>query len=1244
MTHQYANWIGGKTLHHSTNKSPKPNHHSRSDNSNFIENSQVNDSTLTTRARKMHNFRPGRHYRKKEFGVQEHMSKEYGDSVHQKKVNSVRFFFQNVKGLTYSSSGEDYEYYLHNIQQLQVDIAGLAETNTPWQHHYIKSEFISRVKKMYPLSKTVFGSPNTEIDPIPESESFQAGGNALIVQGQWTTATQRSIIQDPTGLGRWSGVSVTGKRDRAISILVGYRTCKGSITSSGLGTTFHREYSYYADKNEKSPNPRKFFLQDLELTIQNLKAQGNAVIIMMDANETLSENTDLRKWCDRLDLFDLHRQCPAPSTYIGSANRRIDFMFGCYQILEYVQAAGTLSYLDGPQSDHRSMFVDIDIAEYLHYDANKTTIKPAVSRTLRSGNPEIVAGYHQHMIKYYEDHNMEQRIQELYRNYATLPSGETRRLLEAWDRDQGRAMRHAESEVAKPRRPYAWSPELRNAGILKRYWRLRLKESSCPNADYHDTIMRLQDAVQQHDPKFLLPHLHQALSIPEIRQHLNAATRQLHQTQKASIDNRFRAYQDLLAVYQSDQDADTQKESQRKAKIVKRTIRHEKIRQMFRNIRVTVKGELPNQQSGIHQLKVPVIPTEDSGQGNSNEFQDYIARSNPNDIVWDTVLDQESIERHLLSYNRKSFRAAAQSPCGHGVIYDALTFTSLSESGRKFLDGHIPEEWHGDDITLREFLLSFMIPEHIKSRPPIKTTMSADDISRGISKWKETTSTSPSGRHLGHYKAIIQEPRLLTCLTQFLHVAIKSGISIERWSHATNVMLEKDPGNPCIHRLRIIHLFEADFNLYMKLQWGKRLVRRASKHMLLNTGQFGSVPGRTTLEPIMLTQLTNDNCRILRRSLARFDNDASACFDRIIIPLAMLAARRCGMSEDAIRIHAETLEKMKYSVKTQFGTSLESYEGTKTEPLFGTGQGSGASPAAWLSLVVLIMNTMDRIVSERVRFESPDSVMKHTRLIDAFVDDTSLSFTDAGTTSFEGLSQRLKHIASVWNDLLHYSGGSLNLQKCVYHITTWKWLNGRPTLYQPSVEQADSAVTIKAMQSQQSQPIRYQPYSQPHRILGVYLSPSGDFTSQIRLLKQKADSFASRLQSPRLKARDIVTFLRTTYGPAMGYVLPCLATNEEALHQVQSNLLAVVLQRLGLSSKTPTPLRHGPRDMGGLALPDLRTEMGISQLKLMRNAIWSGTEVGKMLILSLKYSQIEAGIKEPLLEKPGIPVNYLTST
>ena len=58
----------------------------------------------------------------------------------------------------------------------------------------------------------------------------------------------------------------------------------------------------------------------------------------------------------------------------------------------------------------------------------------------------------------------------------------------------------------------------------------------------------------------------------------------------------------------------------------------------------------------------------------------------------------------------------------------------------------------------------------------------------------------------------------------------------------------------------------------------------------------------------------------------------------------MLAACGCGVSEEAVRIHSETLENMKYTVKTNYGVSSNSYLGTKDEPLFGTDQGSGASP------------------------------------------------------------------------------------------------------------------------------------------------------------------------------------------------------------------------------------------------------------------------------------------------------------
>jgi hypothetical protein len=228
----------------------------------------------------------------------------------------------------------------------------------------------------------------------------------------------------------------------------------------------------------------------------------------------------------------------------------------------------------------------------------------------------------------------------------------------------------------------------------------------------------------------------------------------------------------------------------------------------------------------------------------------------------------------------------------------------------------------------------------------------------------------------------------------------------------SDILIEKDSGQqPKITRLRIIHLFEADFNLFLTLIWGSRLVKRAVSLNLLNNGQHGSIPRSKATDPIMLTQLTTDLCRILKHNLARFDNDASACYDRIIVALGMLAARRCGMPESVVQTHADCLNLMKYTVKTFHGVSESNYHGTLFEPLFGTGQGSGASPSVLLMLVVVLMNTLDRIIPERMTFRSPNSSQRHDRLIDAFVDDTSLGFTDPGMLTLETRIAKLNHIA-----------------------------------------------------------------------------------------------------------------------------------------------------------------------------------------------------------------------------------------
>lgn len=199
-------------------------------------------------------------------------------------------------------------------------------------------------------------------------------------------------------------------------------------------------------------------------------------------------------------------------------------------------------------------------------------------------------------------------------------------------------------------------------------------------------------------------------------------------------------------------------------------------------------------------------------------------------MVWDTILKREDIETHCLLYIRDSFRAAAESPCGNGVIHDTITFSGLSPEATSLLSGIIPPEWYGDNAATRsEFLAYFTIPPSVKEKGDISTEISEDVIRRSFKSWSESTSTSLSGWHLmGHYKAVIQHPVLLTCFCKFLNIATERGITILRWCNATNVLIKKDKDSPRINCLCIIHLFEADLNFFLKLQWGSRLVRRAS--------------------------------------------------------------------------------------------------------------------------------------------------------------------------------------------------------------------------------------------------------------------------------------------------------------------------------------------------------------------------------------------------------------------------------
>jgi len=65
-------------------------------------------------------------------------------------------------------------------------------------------------------------------------------------------------------------------------------------------------------------------------------------------------------------------------------------------------------------------------------------------------------------------------------------------------------------------------------------------------------------------------------------------------------------------------------------------------------------------------------------------------------------------------------------------------------------------------------------------------------------------------------------------------------------------------------------------------------------------------------------------------------------------------------------------------------------------------------------------------------FEDPSNEIAAAWHIGAFVDDTNQGVTDSKGTQLQAeLVERLRQAGQMWENLLHNSGGALNLSKCL---------------------------------------------------------------------------------------------------------------------------------------------------------------------------------------------------------------------
>ena len=127
--------------------------------------------------------------------------------------------------------------------------------------------------------------------------------------------------------------------------------------------------------------------------------------------------------------------------------------------------------------------------------------------------------------------------------------------------------------------------------------------------------------------------------------------------------------------------------------------------------------------------------------------------------------------------------------------------------------------------------------------------------------------------------------------------------------------------------------------------------------------------------------------------LITFDNDAKSRYDQMVMSFCLLRYQQLGLPMNACAAFGAFLERAIYHLRTDMGVSGENYPSTESQPLHGPGQGARNGPSFWTIVSSCIMDCLEETF-DGTTFTDPTTMIKVKRIINGFVDDTTLWVND----------------------------------------------------------------------------------------------------------------------------------------------------------------------------------------------------------------------------------------------------------
>ena len=1149
-----------------------------------------------------------------------HLQDVLGDPLQEKLPHTFRLLSQNVNGISPSNEFVKWKEILQSLVTHNIDTACFSETNIEWRHPTATSRIPALTKRFFQHSRLSTTTSSIKFDRI-----YKPGGAATLITNEWTGRIL-NCDADHSGLGRWTTTTMTGKRHRKIAIISAYQVCKTSIHQCGFTTNFAQQWHLLRAQGNEFPDPRRRFWQDLTRHIRDLQSKQFQIILLGDFNSSRADTghnpiDTLLKDCLLSDAIGHHHDCSRGTSY-SRGNSIIDYCLISDSLLPSIRSCGYLPLHFFCYSDHRSLYVDFD-STILFGGAPPKISKPT-ARFVNSRDSQATSRFLTRLGSYWVNHSLRARINRLAVNLEkSTATPSIRRHAMKIDRDRTRGFLMAEKKCHRRERP-PWSRALHRLSRQFRYWQITISDFRLKRQSYN-ALIAIEDELNWRPPFY-------PKNIQEAKQLLSETKTALRAIRKQADTARS---QDLQLQAQEAELAGDQD----KARRLRRLHQAETTHHAFLKLRRCLKSR---NQGGVTKLELPINQPDGS-------------------INVELTEDPKLIEAACLSRNKQHFGQAQGTP----FTIPPLSLIESSACGPisdAILEGRL-EDLPFDTTILPE-AQQVILEELTQCCPTMNDELSFDDFKRRFTIWREDTSTSPSGMYLGLYKALIsrkyhdglvddsllqQGEDIFMDIFILANHACRFGFAYDRWKEVVNCMINKKIDSFLLNQLRVIHLFEADYNLVIGLIFGRYMIHRVCDNNLFHPSQWGR-PHRECEDVLMLKELTYQIATMSRTDIATFNNDASACYDRLVTRFALLCCRAHGVPEGPCRMTAEVLDNVIHKIKTAYGISEEFYVNHPDNPIHGVGQGSQDGPSLWGISSSTSFRAADRlargITCVNPTHDIPKRAITHSRKLDGFIDDVTGWFNRMlaelrQQTGFDvpSLAMGMQRDATTWQTLLDISGGKLAVAKCLYYLGHWRWSdNGTPELT-PATDMGN-LITL----ADESGPIAIPHFdvTEAHLTLGVWKSPAGNLAKQFDHLTAKSSKWTAAMQMANLTRDEATLSFTRIYIPSLRYGLGTCFFPASSLLRIQRPAVQAILPKMGYNRHLPRAVVYGPRTLGALGLPNLIYEQGVQQILFIGRHLRSpNSPLRSLFQIGVEWFRMLAGFTFCPLAKPQISTAHI---